>query len=128
MFRTAHEIVLEAKKSVTECSPEEIQKRIEQGGSLIIDVREPDEYRQGFLAGAINIPRGLLEFKITADATLQDLDRSVIVYCKTSGRAALSVAALQSMGFRHVISMAGGFDAWSAEGREVVKPAHVNFD
>lgn len=128
MFRSAQELVSEAKKTVKEYSPEEIQQKIEVGGALIIDVREPDEYRQGFLAGSMNIPRGLLEFKISADAALQDLDRTVIVYCKTSGRAALSVAAMQTMGFRNAISMAGGFDAWSAEGRQVVKPSDVNFD
>lgn len=128
MFKSAHALVQEAKQSVKECPAAEIHERLERGGSLLIDVREPDEYRQGHLSGAINIPRGMLEFKISNEPALQDLARPIIVYCKTSGRAALSVVALQSMGFTNVISLAGGFDAWAGEGRPVAKPHDINFE
>lgn len=128
MFRSAHELVIEAKKSVRELSPDEVEHEITNQDYLIIDVREPGEFQLGHIPEALNIPRGLLEFRISSDPALQDLDRPIMVYCKTSGRAALSVVALQSMGFRSVISMAGGFDAWSAEGREIAKPGNVAFD
>ena len=111
MFKPAHELVQEAKKSVKEC-----------------DVREPNEYRQGHIAGSVNIPRGLLEFKISNEPALQNLTRPIIVYCKTSGRAALSVVAMQSMGFQSITSLAGGFDAWVAEGHPVVQPNLVSFE
>ena len=119
MFRSAHELVKEAKKSIQECAPEDIEKRVKSAGTLVIDVREPDEYLKGYIPGAINIPRGLLEFRITNDATLQDIERPIVVYCKTSGRAALSVITLQSMGFKKVVSLSGGFDAWLANGQAV---------
>ncbi len=128
MFKPAHELVLEAKKSVTECSAAEAQTRLTEPKTLIIDVREPDEYRQGHLPAAINIPRGLLEFKISSDAALQELERPLLVYCKTSGRAALSTVALQSMGFTNVVSLAGGFDAWAAGAYPVTKPKDVSFE
>ena len=128
MFKPAHEFVLEAKRSVKELAAEEIQARLTRPEVLLIDVREPDEYRQGHLPGAINIPRGMLEFKISGEPTLQQVDREVVVYCKTSGRAALSVVAMQAMGFEKVVSLAGGFDAWAAAQRTVVKPRDISFE
>lgn len=128
MFKTAHELVVEAKKSVTECRAAQVQERLTAPDTLIIDVREPDEYRLGHLPSAINIPRGLLEFKLSGEPTLQNLARPLIVYCKTSGRAALSVVAMQSMGYHNVVSLAGGFDAWSAAGLPIAQPRAVSFD
>ena len=60
MFKPAHELVLEAKKSVNEYSPAAIRDQLTGvPDTLLIDVREPDEYRQGHLPGAVNIPRGM---------------------------------------------------------------------
>ena len=128
MFKPAHELVLEAKKSVKECGPGEILDQLAATKALLIDVREPDEYRQGHIAGALNIPRGMLEFKISNEPSLQDTARPLIVYCKTSGRAALAVVALQTMGFQNVQSLAGGFDAWVANNHPVAKPREVSFE
>lgn len=128
MFKPAHELVQEAKRFITECPATEIERRLAQPGPLLIDVREPDEYRQGHIAGAVNIPRGMLEFRISNEPGLQDVARPVIVYCKTSGRAALSTVALQGMGFQDVVSLTGGFDAWLAEARPVAKPHDISFE
>jgi len=128
MFKPAHELVLEARKSVKECTPAEIHDRMSVAETLLIDVREPDEYRQGHIPGSVNIPRGMLEFRISNEPMLQNLARPVIVYCKTSGRAALSVVAMQTMGFKNVISLAGGFDAWLADKRTVAKPREMSFE
>jgi rhodanese-related sulfurtransferase len=128
MFKSAHELVQEAKKSVRECSPAEIGEAIVAAGTLLIDVREPDEYQQGHIAAALNIPRGMLEFKLSNEASLQHLDRPIVVYCKTSGRSALSVVAMQAMGFRNVVSLAGGFDAWLVEQRAVARPREISFE
>lgn len=128
MFTPAHELVVAAKKSVTEYNAADIQARMALPNCLIIDVREPDEYAQGCLPGALNIPRGMLEFRLSGDPALQDLQRPIIVYCKTSGRAALSVVAMQQMGFANVVSLAGGFDAWAAEGLPQSKPQSLSFE
>lgn len=128
MFKSAHEFVQDAKKFIKECTPAEIRERMKAREALLIDVREPDEFRQGHIAGAVNIPRGMLEFKISAEPTLQNLARPISVYCKTSGRSALSVVAMQSMGFENVVSLAGGFDTWVADGHPVAKPAEVPFE
>ncbi len=128
MFKPAHELVLEAKKFVKECPASALHQQLAVPGSLLIDVREPDEYRQGHIAGSLNIPRGMLEFKISNEPSLQSLDRDIVVYCKTSGRAALSVVAMQAMGFRNVLSLAGGFDAWVAAGHPVARPGQILFE
>ena len=89
---------------------------------LLLDVREPAEYQQGHLAGAINIPRGLLEFKMGGAPELEARDQAIVLYCKTSGRAALAAASLHQMGYVNVTSIAGGYDAWVEAGMETVKP------
>lgn len=126
--RNAHELVAAAKALITECTPQVAQARLADGGVLLLDVREPDEYQAGHLVGAINIPRGVLEFRLSGDAALADTDRPVLVYCKTSGRAALAAKAMQEMGFANVTSMAGGFDAWVAAGLPVQQPQALGFD
>lgn len=128
MFKPAHELVQEAKKSVKECSAAELHAILAASDSLLIDVREPDEYRQGHIAGSVNIPRGMLEFKISSEPSLQNLSRPLIIYCKTSGRAALSAVAVQAMGFNNVISLAGGFDAWVAGKHPVSRPRDISFE
>lgn len=128
MFKSALALVSEAKQSVNESDPHEIQARLLEPECLIIDVREPDEYRQGHLAASINIPRGILEFRISSEPSLQRLERPIVLYCKTSGRAALSAVALQGMGFRNVSSLAGGFDAWAAAGLPIAKPRNITFE
>lgn len=128
MFKSAHALVMEAKGCIREIQLDEAQARLLEPECLIVDVREPEEYRQGHLAHSVNIPRGMLEFRISSEPSLQNVERPILLYCKTSGRAALSAVALQSMGFRNVASLAGGFDAWVAAGLPVAKPREVSFE
>ena len=94
---------------------------------MLIDVREADEFAAGHLPGAVLVPRGLLEFKLSGSPALSARDLKVVLYCKTSGRAALAAAAMQDMGYLNVQSIAGGFDAWAAAGKPVVKPDLPSF-
>lgn len=128
MFKSAHELVSAAKQTIKEASANDMSQRLPDQAVLLIDVREPDEFARGHIAGALSIPRGMLEFAISNNPALQDVSRPVVVYCKTSGRAALSAVALQTMGFENVISIAGGFDAWQAAGYPVDKPVDVSFE
>jgi rhodanese-related sulfurtransferase len=126
-MKTAHDLVLAAKSQCHEASVEDAQTLV-VSADVIIDVREADEYAAGHLAGAINLPRGLLEFKLSGTPALEPRDLNVVLYCKTSGRAALAANTMQSMGYLHVVSIAGGFDAWVAAGKPVVKPAQPYFE
>jgi len=126
-MKTAHDLVLAAKRQCREMSIEDAQAGV-LSADVIVDVREADEYAAGHLAGAINIPRGLLEFKLSGNPALEPRDLNVVLYCKTSGRAALAAVAMQSMGYLNVASIAGGFDAWVAAGKPVVKPSPTQFE
>lgn len=95
---------------------------------VVIDVREGEEYREGHIGGAVHIPRGMLEFILSNDPALEDRSRSFVLYCKTSGRAALAARSMQDMGYLHVSSIAGGFDGWCAAGKPVAQPARPDFD
>lgn len=120
-MKTAHDLVAAAKTRVQEISILDADQAIGDA-DLLLDVREADEYAAGHLSGAVHISRGLLEFKFSGNPALQPRDLKIVLYCKTSGRAALSAVALHEMGYLNVQSLAGGFDAWMAAGKPVVKP------
>ncbi len=126
-MKSAHDLVTEAKKCTQEIALKDAEQAIRQA-DVLIDVREADEFAAGHLAGAVLMPRGLLEFKLSAMPTLASRDIQVVLYCKTSGRAALAAQTMQAMGYLNVQSIAGGFDAWMAEGKPVVKPEQPSFD
>ena len=126
-MKTAHDLVVQAKQAVQEISVEQAVAAI-QTCDVLIDVREADEYAAGHLPGAIHMSRGMLEFKMAGNPKMQARDLNIVLYCKTSGRAALSAKSLADMGYTHVRSIAGGVDAWVAAGHEVFKPAQPSFE
>ena len=126
-MKTAHDLVLEAKQHIREISLQEALASLD-AKPLVLDVREPDEFQQGHLPSAINIPRGVLEFRMSQEPTLTDRDREILIYCKTSGRAALAAEALQKLGFTTVQSVAGGFDAWQTAGLPTETPKPLTFE
>ena len=114
MSMTAIDLVTEAKSQITEIEPAAAWAALPS--ALLLDVREAAEFEAGRLPGAINIPRGVLEFKIGDHPQLAQRDADILVYCKTSGRAALAALNLKRMGYTKVRSIHGGFDAWSQVG------------
>lgn len=126
-MKTAHDLVVQAKQAVQEISVEQAVAAI-QTCDVLIDVREADEYAAGHLPGAIHMSRGMLEFKMAGNPKMQARDLNIVLYCKTSGRAALSAKSLADMGYTHLRSIAGGVDAWVAAGHEVYKPAQPSFE
>ena len=85
-------------------------------GALVLDVREPDEYEQGALPGAIHIPRGNLESNI--EGRIADRTAPVVVYCAGGTRSAFAAKTMQELGYTDVASMIGGFNRWKDEGRD----------
>jgi len=126
-MKSAMDLVMAAKAQITEVNLEQAQKRMNECDYLI-DVREPQEFAQAHLPGAMNIPRGLLEFQIGDSPALSDRSQSLVVYCKSSGRAALSAQSLLAMGYANVVSIAGGIDAWVAAGLPTAKPKQPDFN
>ncbi len=126
-MKTAHDLVIAAKSRVNEVALDQAEDAI-RAADVLVDVREADEYAISHVPGAMHASRGMLEFKFSANPALQSRDLHIVLYCKTSGRAALAAVALQDMGYLNVKSMAGGFDAWVAAGKSVAKPDTPSFD
>jgi rhodanese-related sulfurtransferase len=126
-LKTAHDLVAAAKARVTEISVANADHAIREA-DVLVDVREADEFAAGHLPGAVHVSRGMLEFRFQAMPALQARDIKIVLYCKTSGRAALAGAALLDMGYLNVQNMAGGFDAWVAAGKPVAKPEAPAFE
>jgi len=126
MTVTAAQLVGFARERIKEIDPARLVE-MQQAGAAVIDVREPDEFTEGRVPGANNIPRGVLEFKVdghpavncSTDPALADRDQPLVVYCRTGGRSALAAGALGTMGFSNVYSLAGGFTAWTESGHPV---------
>ena len=126
-MKTAHDLVAAAKTRVQEISVASAEQAI-RDADVLVDVRETDEFAAGHLPGAVHISRGMLEFKFSGAPALQPRDIKIVLYCKTSGRAALAAVALHDMGYLNVQSIAGGFDAWVAAGKPVAKPEAPSFE
>ncbi len=120
MTITPQELVADAKSKIRELDPAEAVQSI-NSGAQVLDVREPAEFDAGKLAGAVNIPRGVLEFKIADHPGLADKNAAIVLYCKTGGRSALATLSLQQLGYNNVHSVRGGFEAWVNGGHPVEK-------
>ncbi|MBK7616554.1 MAG: sulfurtransferase [Burkholderiales bacterium] len=126
-MKTAHDLVVAAKGQIQEVPLDQAEQAVREA-DVLLDVREADEFSAGHLPGAIHVSRGLLEFKLSSTEALSARDLNVVLYCKTSGRAALAAAVMHEMGYLQVRSIAGGFDAWAASGRPVAKPVQPSFE
>lgn len=126
-MKTAHDLVAAAKAGVKEISPDQAEQAI-RNADVLLDVREADEFAAGHLPGAVHMSRGLLEFKMSANPALASRDIAIVLYCKTSGRAALAARSLAEMGYLNVQSIAGGIDAWQGAGKPVVTAQLPSFD
>ena len=122
MAKSVKDLVAAANAVVPRISVDEAKEKIE-AGALVVDVRDAAEVeKSGKVAGAVHIPRGMLEFRADPDTPYYDKDfakdKTVIVYCASGGRAALSGQALKEMGYDDVYNL-GGFGDWAESGGAV---------
>ena len=110
-------LLQKASTEITHIEPAVAAARL--GDMLVIDVREPWEVLHGYLPGAVNVPRGLLEFRAEDDGAFRTPGRPILVYSGDGRRSALAAQALQQLGFADVYSLAGGFRRWLQEERPV---------
>ncbi|MCC7417485.1 MAG: rhodanese-like domain-containing protein [Acidobacteria bacterium] len=124
-MKTVQAMLAEADAAVPRISPEEAKSLIGRADVLFLDVREPAEVAaSGKVAGALAVPRGLVEFRADPTYPLHDaaFDRAktVVCYCASGGRSALVGKALKEMGYANVRNL-GGFKGWLDAGGEVEK-------
>lgn len=126
MSLTAQDLVAAAKANIEEIDADQLLA-LQSSGAPVIDVREADEFAAGHVPGAVNIPRGVLEFQVDghpavngqSDAALAHRGRPVVLYCRSGGRSALAAESLKCLGFASPVSLAGGFNAWTAQARQI---------
>jgi molybdopterin/thiamine biosynthesis adenylyltransferase/rhodanese-related sulfurtransferase len=118
---TYRELLAAVKDEIIEISTSDLHTQLEDAdGSVIVDVREPDEWQEGHLPGALHIPRGNLESRI--EALVPEKDRDLIVYCAGGSRSAFAAKTLSELGYQSVRSVSGGFSDWKRNGFDYVTP------
>ena len=123
MAKTFNTMVAEARREIDVISPEEAQQRMRQDqGTLVIDVREPDERAaDGAIPDSINVPLGMLPIKADSelderDPRLQDRSQPILTTCGAGGQAALAAKTLKDMGFTNVAQIQDGTKGWKNAG------------
>src|SRR5262245_46429368 len=122
MARSIMDIVKAAKEEVPGISPKDAAALMEKG-ALVVDVRDAPELQEGGkIKGAVNVSRGMLEFRADPKSPYHnpvfDPNRTVILYCASGGRSALTAKALREIGYtdtRHL----GSFKDWVESGGDV---------
>jgi len=109
------DLLRETKSRIQEVDTARAATDIESGGTVVLDVREPDEYEQGALPDAIHIPRGHLESQV--EGRIPDHGAHLVVYCAGGTRSAFAADTLAQLGYTDVVSVIGGFNKWKDEGR-----------
>jgi len=126
-MKTLKDMLTEARQVVPEEGPAEVARRLSAGEMLVvIDVRDPDEFRDGHLEAATNISRGFLEFRV--GTAVSDPSTPVVLYCQTGLRSMLAAKALKDLGYSTVINLQGGYQKWVQSGMPVVKETPLTTD
>ncbi len=119
-YTSVDDMVVEASATTKGVTVEQLMEKIDNGDMiLLVDVREPMEYNAGYIPGSVNIPRGVLEFKIGNEAFWEEAmlympekNEKIIVYCKKGKRSILAAQTLQQLGFTNVNFVSDGWKKW----------------
>ncbi len=114
MAKTSKHIIDEARSAIKQIDIDEARRMMEEPGTVVLDVRESDEWRQGHLTNAIGIPRGFLELRV--EEKIPDRKTPIIVQCASGVRSLFAARTLREMGYEHVYNLIGGFNAWKDRG------------
>jgi molybdopterin/thiamine biosynthesis adenylyltransferase/rhodanese-related sulfurtransferase len=120
------DLLAQTKTQIREVDTAAADELRQRSGTVVLDVREPDEHDQGALPGALHIPRGHLEAQI--EGKVPNRDAAIVVYCAGGVRSAFAAKTLAELGYSDVVSMAGGFGRWKDEGRPWQMPVVLTGD
>ena len=108
-----------AVATVTNVQVEVAAKLVSEGKVVALDVRTPEEFAEGHIAGATNINFMAKDF--TNQVARLDRDKTYLVYCAVGGRSKRCLPQLKQLGFKHIYHFDGGFTAWEEAGKPVAK-------
>jgi rhodanese-related sulfurtransferase len=122
---TVKQMLEAANAAVPRVTPIEAREMITKGNTLVVDVRDAGEVQKsGKVAGALNVSRGMLEFRADPESPYHDQrfakEKAVILYCASGGRSALAGKTLKDLGYDRVYNL-GGFKDWAESGGAVEK-------
>lgn len=125
MGEAFREIMRQARQHVPEWSPAQVNEALNhrkegQEDFVLVDVREKIEWNEGYVPGALHVPRGHLESQI--EEAVPDKSKKVVLYCAGGVRSLMAGSTLQQMGYQDVVSMFGGFGQWKNNGFSFVSP------
>jgi sulfur-carrier protein adenylyltransferase/sulfurtransferase len=124
MAKTYSDLLQEVKGAIKQVSLDEMKRRLDAKENFtFVDVREKDETKNGFIPGAVLLPRGFLEMQ--AESKLPDKNAKLIVYCAGGTRSAFAAKVLQEMGYSHVESANPGFVRWKDMAYPMDVPAQL---
>jgi rhodanese-related sulfurtransferase len=123
MATSVKQMMEAANAAVPKITPAQAREMIAGNNALVVDVRDaPEVARSGKVAGAVNVSRGMLEFRADPESPyhdkLFDKGKTVILYCASGGRSALSGKVLKDMGYPQVYNL-GAFKDWAEKGGQV---------
>lgn len=124
MTKSSSDLVAEAKTQVENLDVEAVERELDSGEAVLVDLREPEELTEkGRIPGSVHVPRGMLEFRADPSSPYHqepfDPSRRIILHCASGGRSALGAATLQAMGYSNVAHLNGGISAWKEAGKPV---------
>ena len=127
MTTSVKQLMEAANAVVPKITPAQAREMIDKGNTLVVDVRDaPEVEKSGKIPGAVNVSRGMLEFRADPESPYHDKnfsrDKTVILYCASGGRSALSGKVLQDMGYANVYNV-GGFKDWADSGGAIERAA-----
>ncbi len=121
MAKTYTDLLASVRQQTRQVSLDELKRRLDAHETLtLVDVREKEEWRAGFIPGAISLPRGFLE--IQAEQKLPDRNAAIVLYCAGGTRSALAAMTLQDLGYTRVETANPGFVRWKDVGYPVETP------
>jgi rhodanese-related sulfurtransferase len=126
MATTVKQMIDAANAAVPRITRAQAQDMLAKGNAVIVDVRDaPEVEKSGKVAGAIHVSRGMLEFRADVESPYHDKNfdkgKTMILYCASGGRSALSGKLLKDMGYEKVYNL-GAFKDWAEDGGAVDKP------
>lgn len=127
MAGSVKDMLAEANAAIPKISADEARRMVAEQNAVLVNVRDaPELQANGKIPGAINISRGMLEFRADAETQYHNpelrKDRPVILYCASGGRSALGGQRLKEMGYEQVYNL-GGFKDYADAGGEIEKVA-----
>jgi adenylyltransferase/sulfurtransferase len=125
-YITSDRLIAQVKQGIKEIDVHQLQRRLDDGDTVVIDIREFDEYAQGTIPGSYHVPRGHLELRI--ENVVPNRNTPIALYCAGGVRSVLGARSLQEMGYTDVVSVAGGFGGWKNAGYSFEVPRIMSDD